>query len=99
MSAARGVTVVETIVVEHDLRFSLAELVRAARADAAWLQALVAEGALAPEGTGPDSWIFAGDSLRRARRALRLSRDFALGPSEAALVLDLLDEIDALRGR
>jgi chaperone modulatory protein CbpM len=94
-----SLAVLDAVVVEHEVRFSLHELVRAADADAAWLCALVEEGVLVPEGGSPDDWVFEGASLRRARLAMRLGRDFDLRPSDAALVLDLLDEIDALRRR
>jgi chaperone modulatory protein CbpM len=89
--------VIDAVVVEHDVRFTLDDLARASRADPAWLCALVDEGALAPEGRTPDDWVFAGDTLRRARTAARLNRDFSLGPAETAVVLDLIDEIASLR--
>ena len=38
-------------------------------------------------------------SLRRVRAALRLTRDMELNAAATALVLDLLDEIEALRSR
>jgi chaperone modulatory protein CbpM len=37
--------------------------------------------------------------LRRARTALRLARDLELSAASAALVLDLLDQIDTLQAR
>lgn len=94
-----GATVVATVVVEHELRFTLPELARASRVDLDWLQALVDEGALRPEPAPAGPAWFGPDALRRAQRARRLVRDFALGAPEAALVLDLLDEIEDLRRR
>ncbi len=38
-------------------------------------------------------------NLRRAHAALRLAHDLELSPAATALVLDLLDEIEALRSR
>ncbi len=44
-------------------------------------------------------WRFTGATLRRARRALRLSHDLEVNAPGVALALDLIDEIDALRAR
>ena len=87
------------VLVEEELEFSLAELSRVCRADVNVLTALVDEGVLTPEGTDPRSWRFAGVTLLRARAALRLVRDLELSAAGTALVLNLLDEIDALRAQ
>ncbi len=91
--------IADAVVVEHDLRFSFVELCRVSHADAAFLQALVEEGVLRPEGHAPDQWMFAGEALGRARAAHRLRRDLALDAHATALVLQLLDEIHHLRTR
>ncbi|HJV61374.1 MAG TPA: chaperone modulator CbpM [Albitalea sp.] len=91
--------VVHGIVVEEEVEFTLAELGRACRVDRAQLIALVDEGVLQPRGSGPDEWRFGGTALRRARSAQRLARDLELSPAGTALVLDLLDQIEALRSR
>ncbi len=92
-------TVVHGVIVEEELRFTLVELSRACRVDAARVAALVDEGVLQPEGGSPDEWRFSGQSLRRARAALRLGHDLELGTAGTALVLDLLDEIERLEAR
>nr|WP_316640731.1 chaperone modulator CbpM [uncultured Roseateles sp.] len=91
--------VVQGVIVEQTLHFSLVELCRACSAEVEQLMALVEEGVLEPAGSGPEDWRFAGPSLRRAHAALRLARDLELSPAATALVLDLLDEIEALRSR
>ena len=91
--------VVDAVVVDETMQFSLAELCRACQADSALLVALVDEGVLQPAGQRPDEWRFSGTALPRARAALRLSRDLALNVSGTAVVLDLLDEIAALRAK
>jgi chaperone modulatory protein CbpM len=85
------------VVVEDEVSFSLAQLCQASGAEAEQLIVLVREGVLAPSGSGPQDWRFPGPSLRRARKALRLARDFELGLPGASLVMELLDEIDQLR--
>ena len=91
--------VVDSVVVEEEIRFTLADLSRACQADGVRLMALVEEGVLQPAGSGPDDWLFGGPSLRRARAALRLSRDLDLNANGTAVVLDLLDEIARLRSK
>ncbi len=89
--------VVDSVIVEEHISFTLTELCRACRADSVTLIALVDEGVLEPAGSGPGDWRFSGPALRRARCALRLAHDLDLGLAGAALVLDLLDDIEALK--
>jgi chaperone modulatory protein CbpM len=44
-------------------------------------------------------WRFSGPALQRARRMRQLERDFDAVPELAALVADLLEEMDSLRVR
>ncbi len=64
---------------------------------------LVEEGVLEPlarrRSRRADEWRFAGDSLKRAARAIRLQRELDIDMSALGLVLDLLEEIEALRTR
>ena len=57
----------------------------------------VAEGAFEPHGAGPHEWRFSGTELRRVRTAHHLAHDLEINPPGIALVLELLDEIEALR--
>ena len=92
-------TVSDGLIVEDEVRFSLAELCRACGTDSGRISALVAEGILGPAGQGPDDWLFSGPALRTTRTALRLANDLELSPAATALVLELLEEIAALRTR
>ena len=60
---------------------------------------LVEEGVLEPKGGHAGEWRFGGHSLRRAAKALRLQQDLEINLGAVALVLDLLEEIDALRAQ
>lgn len=91
--------VIHGTVVEEEVRFSLPELSRACGASIDLLITLVEEGVLAPTGSDAQHWHFTGTALRRARAALRLTRDLDLNFAGVALVLDLLDEIDALESQ
>ena len=58
-----------------------------------WLRDRVEEGLVpaAPE------WRFSAVAVRRVRRMVALERDFDAAPELAALMADLLEELDALR--
>jgi len=45
------------------------------------------------------TWRFSGASLLRARRMRQLERDFDAVPELAALMADLLEEMDTLRAQ
>ena len=92
-------TVAVGVLVEEQVEFTLNDLSRVCRVERQRLVALVEAGVLEPAGDRPDDWRFEGASLRRARTALRLARDFELDAPATALVVDLLDEIETLRGR
>ena len=86
-------------VVEEQVRLTLVDLCQACSADREHVLTWVLEGVLEPVGESPQSWHFTGESLRRARMALRLSRDLEINPPGIALALDLLDQIATLRAR
>lgn len=87
------------VIVENNLQFTLIELSQACHADSAQLVELVEEGALEPLGNDASNWRFEGSAFSRACTALRLVRDLHLNAASVALVLDLLDEVDALNAR
>lgn len=79
---------------------SLSELCHACSAHAEWVVELVEEGVIEPEGgPEPSGWRFYGTSLRRARVARRLQSDLGINLNGAAVVLELLEEIEVLRLR
>ena len=84
-------------IVEEDLQLTLIELCRACHAQEEQVQVWVVEGVLTPIGESPQEWRFAGASLRRARLALTLTRELEINAPGVALVLDLMDEIEALK--
>lgn len=94
-----SLTRVEGPVVEEALHLSLFELCRACRVHEEQIGVWVVEGVLEPVGQHPREWRFAGASLRRARLAVRLSRDLELNSAGVALALDLMDEIAELKAR
>jgi chaperone modulatory protein CbpM len=93
------IPVVDVVVVDETMHFTLDELCRACGSDAGRPTLLVQEGVLEPAGGAAPDWRFSGPSLKRARTALRLLDELQLGVDAAALVLDLLDEIESLRSQ
>jgi len=94
-----AMTFIQGSVVEEEVHLTLVELCQACNAEEEHVLAWVFEGALEPVGQSPQEWRFTGDSLRRARLALRLTRDLEINPPGVALALDLLDDIAVLRAK
>ena len=86
-------------VVEEGIPLTLVELCHACSASEEFVIAWVYEGVLEPAGDIPQDWSFTGQSLRRARLALSLTSDLEVNLPGVALVLDLLDEIAALKAQ
>ncbi|AXI04226.1 chaperone modulator CbpM [Aquirhabdus parva] len=87
------------VVVEENVDLNLIELCRASHAPVEQIHVWVVEGVLEPEGQTPTEWRFRGPSLRRARLAVRLTRDLDVNAAGVALALDLMDEIAGLRAK
>lgn len=78
---------------------TLAEVCRACAVQTQFIVELVEEGVLAPVGQEPQRWRFTYAHLRRARVASHLQRDLGVNLAGAALALELLETIEALRSR
>lgn len=104
-------TVTTTVCIGEDAWLDLAELARACGAEPGFIGMLIEEGLVEPSPAGPPvarpapaatadaGWRFSGEALARVRRIQRLQRDFDASLASVGLMLDLLDEIDRLRGR
>lgn len=86
-------------ILEEEVVLSLAELSRASRLSAERVIELVEEGIVEPVGRNPETWRFRGVSLRRIQCVQRLKDDLGVNTAGAALVLDLLDELERVRAR
>jgi chaperone modulatory protein CbpM len=82
-----------------DPALTVEELACACAVSAEWVVRHVEEGALERRGESVTQWRFSSRDLGRARRIRALERDFDAVPELAALVADMLDEMDALRAR
>ncbi|MEO8543101.1 MAG: chaperone modulator CbpM [Betaproteobacteria bacterium] len=99
MNAHSTSLITDVLILEEQQDLSLDELCRACQSQVEQLMALVDEGVIAPQGAAPVQWRFSGVHLRRARVAIRLQRDLHVNTAGAALALQLMDEIEALRAQ
>jgi chaperone modulatory protein CbpM len=82
-----------------DSWLTLEQVAAACWVDPNWLVRRMDEGLFPNVESVGGTWRFSGLSLVRARRMRQLERDFEAAPELAALVADLLEELDALRAR
>ncbi len=75
---------------------SLTELTMFCDTNADWVVTLVEHGVVAPVTRTAPEWEFTPTHIARARKAARLMRDLGLNVAGVALVLDLIEERDAL---
>ncbi len=83
----------------EDACLTLDELSRACAVPPDWVVEHVREGLLPVPGESPAAWRFSSRDLARARQMLRFERDFDAVPELAALVADLLAELDEMRAQ
>lgn len=81
----------------EDSWLTLEQLAAACTAEPAWLQRHIDEGLIPQAESVAGVWCFSSTTLLRARRMRQLERDFDAVPELAALVADLLEELDELR--
>jgi chaperone modulatory protein CbpM len=84
-------------IVENEVYMTTLELCHAIGLEPEFLVAWVNEGILNPVGHSSEEWRFSGDTMSRAKKALRLYRDLEINTPGVAMVLELLDEISRLR--
>lgn len=84
---------------DDEVELTLADLCRACAVPADEVFELVEQGLVEPRGREPTGWRFEAISVRRVRCAVRLQRDLGVNRAGAALALELLEEMEALRRR
>lgn len=92
-------SVLAGLILEEANELTLGELCRACTVHAEQIIELVEEGILEPVGRDPTQWRFKGSSVRQARVAFRLQQDLNVNLPGAAVVLDLLEEIEDLQAQ
>jgi len=87
----------ESIVLDEGGSLTLSEFCRACNIHAEYVTELINEGILDAQTGKLTEWRFTGICIRRTRTATRLQRDLRVNLPGAALVLELLEEIERLR--
>ena len=87
------------VLLDEQVYLSLQEICEACSCRREWIIELVEYGVLEPLEAQRDEWRFTGSSLVTARTATRLQRDLGVNVAGVALAVDLLEEIQALRGQ
>jgi|SRR5258708_7393401 len=86
-------------VVLEEASLTLEQLCDACVVSPDWVTSHVNDGQLQPPGQAPSQWRFSSRDLSRARQIRRLEVAFDATPELAALVTDLIEELDALRAQ
>jgi len=86
-------------VVLDDGCLTLEQVAAACAVETDWVVRRVAEGFFPATGASSADWRFTSAALVRARRMHAIERDFDAVPELAALVADMLEELDELRAR
>lgn len=89
------------ILLDENFRLTFVEVCQLCDVSAETVIALVNEGVveISMESEDPHRWQFDAIAFQRLKTALRLERDLGVNPAGAALVLDLLEELEDLRRR
>jgi chaperone modulatory protein CbpM len=83
----------------EDSWLTLEQLANACAVEQQWLLQHLEAGLIPSAASIGGTWRFSNRCLTRARRMRQLERDFDAVPELAALVSDLLEEMDVLRQR
>jgi chaperone modulatory protein CbpM len=83
----------------EDCWLTLEQVAAACVVEPDWLLGHIDQGLFPRAESVAGVWRFSDQALRRARRMRQLERDFEAVPELAALVADLLEEMDGLRAR
>ncbi len=84
---------------EHIDYLTLEQLCSVCALERDWLVVRVREGLIPADGTTDTEWRFTTTALSRVRRMREIEVTYDAAPELAALVADMLEEMDALRAR
>lgn len=88
-----------TGVLLDEVALTVEDLARACAVEPQWIAERVEAGLLGGSSLKSVEWRFVSADLARARRLAALERDFDANQELAALVADLIEEVERLRGR
>ena len=83
------------MLLDRRVTFDLTEFCSACGAERALVLRMIDEGVIEPEEDDRE-WRFHGETLVRAKRAMRLVRDLGVNWPGAALAVDLLEQLEQM---
>lgn len=84
---------------DDDAVLTLEQLCSVCALEREWLVVRVREGLIPAVGEADTEWRFTTTTLTRVRRMREIEVTYEAAPELAALVADMLEEMDALRAR
>ena len=90
-------TELQCTIIDDNCEYSLRELCTLCKVHAQFIQDLIDEGILSPQGQNATEWRFAAIEIKRIQVSIRLQQDLRINLPGTALALDLLDEIEQLK--
>jgi chaperone modulatory protein CbpM len=87
------------MILDDQARLSLEELAEICGISAEAIIDMIDEGLLEPQGREPGEWRFRCYEVRRVQVARRLQQDLRVNLPGAALIIELLEELEELRRR
>jgi chaperone modulatory protein CbpM len=91
------VKIISGTVLDENIEVSFKELCRMCQVGPEIVMEMIDEGIIEPRGEVKGNWRFRGYEIHRLQVTLRLKQDLRVNTPGAALVLDLLEEIERLR--
>lgn len=91
--------VIANVSIETDPQFTLKEFCEACNADRELIQEVLQYGVLDPQGETFANLQFDSKQLRRMRTLMSLQKDLEINLAGAALVVELLDELELLHNK
>jgi len=87
------------VVLDENVSYDIEELCKACKVKDDLVYEMINEGMLTPLGDSPKSWKFSATSIKKIQVTVRLQEDLGVNLPGAALALDLMEELEALRAK
>lgn len=93
----KQMSVLTGTVLDRRITLTLSELCHICSTSTELVIDMVDEGIVDPIGCDPEEWYFTGEAVQRVQIVRRLTKDLRVNLPGAALALELMGELDALR--
>lgn len=91
--------IVQGEVLDETIEYDIETVCRICHTDRDVVVEMVSQGVVDPRGRRMQEWRFSGVAVHRALVATRIRQELGVNLAGAALALDLLEELEALRQR